>query len=337
MLLRTRVCSCVVLTTKLRLGCLFLVLAAAPPAFAWGCTGHQVIALIAQAQLNPHARQMVDSLLAVPGLDSRLHRFCSPTQLGAMAAASTWADDERDRDPSTKPWHFLDVPLNATRSQLSTFCDPAAGCLTSVIQRQLTVLRSAGTAREDKITALMFLIHFVGDLHQPLHVATNNDRGGNCLPVAFLRKRARLVNRNNDSYRPNLHSVWDTDIPERVGNVYRDDHDRAVQSFADALLRDYAASLRQWRRQRPDVDGWAWEAHQFALSEAYRRLPQPAAVETTPVAIQECSDDDRVSDRLAELHEHIGWTYIDAVAPVLREQLAKGGARLALLLNQLGP
>ncbi len=313
---------------------LVLGLAAAQPAFGWGCTGHQTVALIARAQLQPHARRMVDDLLSGTPIDPGLHRFCAPTGLDVMAEVATWADDERDREPGTAGWHFLDVPLGAPRGALDRFCDPSAGCVTQAIRKQLEVLKSAGASRSDKVRALMFVIHLIGDLHQPLHLATNNDRGGNCLPVAFLDRQPHLADPARGDYRPELHSVWDTDLPELAGNVRHASHDADVQAFADVPTREFSGEIVQWRREPADLDAWAWESHQAAVRDAYGLLPQPVPVEP-PVTVHECSDDRRVSDRLARLHESVEAPYINAVAPVVREQLAKAGTRLAVLLNQL--
>ncbi|MBZ5647689.1 MAG: S1/P1 nuclease [Acidobacteriia bacterium] len=311
-----------------------LALIAAQPAFGWGCTGHQTVALIARAQLNPQARQMVDSLLSGTPIDPGLHRFCAPTQLDVMADVATWADDEREMNPRTAAWHFLDMPLGATRAQLDRFCEPGAGCVTQAIQKQLDVLKSTSAARADKVQALMFLIHFVGDLHQPLHIATNNDRGANCLPVAFLGRQTHLADAARGIYKPELHGVWDTELPEHAGNIRHSSHDADVKAFTKALGREFSSQMAMWRREPVDLHAWAWESHQRAVSDAYGRLATRVAVEM-PVAVRECSDDDRVSDRLAKLHESIQAPYITAVTPVVREQLAKAGTRLAILLNQL--
>jgi len=316
------------------LGYLVLALTAAQPAFGWGCTGHQTVALIARGQLAPHARRMVDDLLSGTPIDPGLHRFCAPTRLDLMAEVATWADDERDREPRTAGWHFLDVPIGVARGPLDRFCDPSAGCVTQAIQKQLDILKSATANRTDKVRALMFVIHLVGDLHQPLHVVTNNDRGGNCLPVAFLGRQPHLGDPAKGNYRPELHGIWDTELPERAGNVRHGSHDADVQAFANALAREFSGLIPQWRREPVDLDSWAWEGHQRAAQDAYGRLPKPVTFET-PAPVRECSDDDRVSDRLARLHESIEPPYIKAVTPVVRKQLAKAGTRLAMLLTQL--
>lgn len=312
-----------------------LLLLAAPPAFGWGCSAHETIALIALGQLNPHARQAVNSLLAGAPPEPRAHRFCSPSRLEAMADLSTWADDERERDSRTAAWHFIDIPLSAGRGSLEHFC-AQSGCLAYAIRDQLAILRSTQATRPEKQRALLFVIHLVGDLHQPLHVATNNDRGGNCLPVTFLRERARLVHPATGGYRPDLHGVWDKQLPERIGGIRRGSRDDDVRGFARSLTRQFSSDIARWRREPVDVNAWAWDSHRVAVMDVYGRLPVPVRVEPS-VPLRDCTDDHHVSERLAALHEDLQQPYVLATRPLVREQLVKAGARLASVLNQLWP
>src|SRR5271156_4432881 len=87
-----------------------------PSAKAWGCKGHQIIALIAEARLNPDARAMALKILAASPISSTLPRYCKPASLDPFADASTWADDERTVRPDTAPWHFIDIPRGARKS-----------------------------------------------------------------------------------------------------------------------------------------------------------------------------------------------------------------------------
>lgn len=311
-----------------------LLLLVARPAFGWGCSGHETVALIARGQLNPHARQMVSTLLAGAPPEPAPHRFCKPTSLGPMADLSTWADDEREREPHTAAWHFLDIPLNTGRGSLDRLC--GSGCVSDAIREQVAVLRSEQSTRMEKQRALLFVVHFIADLHQPLHVATNNDRGGNCFPVWFLGERPRLTHPASGAYRPELHGVWDTQLLERVGRIRRRTHDSDVRAFAASLSHQYSRKIAQWRRQPVDPQAWAWESHQVAVMDVYGGLPEPVPVEPT-VRVKECSDDNHVSDRLAGLHENLQQPYIAHMRPVVRQQLAKAGARLAAVLNQLWP
>lgn len=312
-----------------------LLLLVAKPAFGWGCSGHETIAQIALGRLNPHARQMVIMLLAGAPPDPAPHRFCKPTTLAPLADLSTWADDEREREPRTAGWHFLDIPLSAGRGPLDRFCG-RGGCVTGALREQLDVLRSGRGTRPEQQRALLFVVHLVGDLHQPLHLATNNDRGGNCLPVQFLRERPRLVHSASGAYRPELHSVWDTQLPERIGRIRRSTHDGDVRAFAASLGREFSRDIARWERQAVDLEAWAWENHAIAVERVYGGLPRAVPVEP-PAPVRECSDDDHVSTRLAALHENLQQPYIAEARPVVREQLAKAGARLAAVLNQLWP
>jgi hypothetical protein len=125
-----------------------------------------------------------------------------------FADLSSWADDERDVRPDTADWHFIDIPLGASRSDESSAC-PSTGCVTTAIQQQLDILRNSTGTAQDQSSALMFVIHFVGDVHQPLHDTTNNDRGGNCVPVKYFNTGPTLMDASKGSYKPNLHGVWD--------------------------------------------------------------------------------------------------------------------------------
>jgi S1/P1 Nuclease len=81
--------------------------------WAWGCTGHQIVALIAEHHLNPHARAMVMQILAASPISPDLRRYCGDSGLGAFVDASTWADDERGVRRDTADWHFIDIPRGA--------------------------------------------------------------------------------------------------------------------------------------------------------------------------------------------------------------------------------
>ncbi|MGH9567268.1 MAG: S1/P1 nuclease, partial [Candidatus Angelobacter sp.] len=185
--------------------------------YGWGCSGHEIIALIAERQLGPNAQQQVQALLGENALYAPdLSRFCVHTSLsaGLMPFYSTWADDFREQDEETAVWHFWNVPIQAaTPPAASQFCNH--GCVVQAIQKQVTLLKS-NVSDTAKARALAFIIHLVGDLHQPLHVSTNNDRGGNCVPVTFFDKMPQPAARG--SFIPNLHEIWDHDLPEKLGS-----------------------------------------------------------------------------------------------------------------------
>ena len=299
------------------------------PAFPWGCVGHRTVALVALDQLTPRAREMAASLLQGQPADPSLRNFCGPSDLPRFVAMSTWADDIREKRKETAPWHFIDVPLGATREHVNDACPAATGCVTSAIRGQLDVLRSDSAGNAQKAEALMFVIHFVGDLHQPLHAADNNDRGGNCVPVAFFDQEPK-ESHAGENFRPNLHGVWDTDLVERIDT----EHDPV--KFANRLNEEFKTEMNSWKQEAINLEDWVWESHLLAKNVTYGNLPQKIGTEA-PQPIESCADDNHIAKRIYQLHEKIDEHYLQDAAPVIRRQLARAGTRLAMLLNQIWP
>jgi hypothetical protein len=312
-----------------RLNRFALLLLCVSPAFPWGCQGHRSVALVALEQLTPHARAMTSNLLQGEPSDPSLHRFCHHGDLPPFADVSTWADDIREKRKETAPWHFIDVPLGVARDHMYDACPVATGCVTSALRGQLDVLRSKSSGKAQKAEALMFVIHFVGDLHQPLHASTNNDRGGNCVPVVFFKQEPK-ESAASENFRPNLHGVWDTDLVDRVAK----EHDAA--RFANDITSEFTTDIHSWKQQPINLDDWAWESHQLAKSTVYGDLAEKITVET-PAPVESCADDNHVAKRLFQLHEKIDERYLRDASPVIRRQLARAGTRLAMLLSQIWP
>jgi hypothetical protein len=297
---------------------------------AWGCEGHQVVALLAEKHLTPHALAMVKKILADSPIDPNLSRYCKEGGVDPLADASTWPDDMRGLRPETAPWHYVDIPLGTTRREVEKFCDPKEGCVTRAITDELAVLRSAESNPKDRADALRFLIHFVGDLHQPLHAATNNDEGGNCVPVAFFDTLPQMRNPQTESYAPNLHGVWDTNILEKATTG------KTVDQVASDLDASFQKKMAGWQKGPANIDAWAWESYNLATKNVYGKLPIRIPIET-PQPVKSCSEDNHVSARNLKLNEHLERPYQDMAAPIVRQQVAKAGAHLALLLNKLWP
>jgi hypothetical protein len=319
--------------TKIRVviaGALVLAgLVCGSPIFAWGCKGHQIVALIAENHLRPNTRLMVKEILDAAPIDSTLNRYCGQSGLDAFSDSSTWADDERTIRPDTGAWHYLDIPRGAAKADVWKFCAPE-GCVTSAIEAQLAILRDVTASARARGDALRFLIHFVGDMHQPLHLTTNNDRGGNCVPVAFFGLGPVQTNPQKEDYRPNLHSVWDTDIVERASQG------QTPQQAADALETKLRALSIAWQSKSIDVGGWAWESHRIAEETVYGKLSTKIRIEA-PKPVATCADDNHISARMLALDEQVDDSYQAAAEPVVQEQLMKAGVRLAMLLNNLWP
>jgi hypothetical protein len=177
---------------KRALALLAFCLSFTPPcAFAWGPRGHEVVAHIAAMNLTPKARAAVAGLL---GGDAE----------AMMAIHASWADEIREARPQTASWHYVNLQLSQDmRYQAGRDCQ-RDNCVVAQIQRQEAVLRS-NAPRGAKAEALKFLIHFIGDVHQPLHAADNGDRGGN---QVRLRYRGQRIN---------LHHFWDDEVVTPLG------------------------------------------------------------------------------------------------------------------------
>ena len=303
---------------------LFLTLAASStPAHAWGCEGHQIIALIALKHLQPQVAGQVNAILSAAPVSAALHRYCRNLGLPPIADAATWADDYRAEQPDTGPIHYVNIPLNGYRDNYDVAQMCQSGCVIDAITKYVQQLKTGRDAAA-RGEALRFVIHLVGDIHQPLHDEDNSDEGGNCVPVAFEDEAPRLTNPQHEDYFPNLHSVWDTGLIESL----LDDHAMAVEEFADLLDIRYHPRAARWNGGRP-ID-WAWEGHDAAVT-AYRALPAfiPREPETK---VASCADN-HVGKRMADLHVDLGPRYDDVSHPIVEEQLAKAGVRLATLLN----
>lgn len=218
------------------LAALYILLVMASNAFAWGQEGHRVVATIAQAYLTAQASAKVQEIL---GSD------------GSMAAVATWADEVRPSRPLTAPWHYIDIPLNTSDIDMARDCRNG-DCVTAAITRFLAVLSDDSSTSAARNEALKFIIHFVGDLHQPLHSGDNNDRGGNGLQVTFFGRNT------------NLHSVWDTLLIEHI-----DANTDNYATMLGAKIED--SDISAW--QQGTVEVWALESHEVATKVAYGALP----------------------------------------------------------------
>jgi hypothetical protein len=292
------------------------------PAWAWGCKGHQTVALVAEKQLTPQARQFVEKLLSDNPVDSQLKRYCGNATRDVMVDAATWPDDIRNILKNGN-WHYIDIPRGASRGPLAQFCG-SDGCVTQAIADQIAILKDKGADPRKRADAVRYIIHFVGDLHMPLHAITNNDEGGNCVPVRYFRRRPQ---EHNDSFTPNLHGLWDTAILER------DMEGAEPPEYAEYLSQAFSADLPKWQAAGIHVDDWAWESHDFAESIVYGALV-PAVPMETAATVHSCADANNIGLRMLRLHFFAGQNYQDAAGPIVQERIAQAGTRLAMILNE---
>lgn len=291
------------------------------PLRTWGCKGHQTIAFIAEKQLTPEAKRFVEKLLRENPVDPQLNSYCGP-QLNLLAAASTWPDDIRRQRANTAPWHYINIPRGATVRDLKEYCGDQ-GCVTQAIAEQLAILKDKNTEPSRRAEALRFVVHFVADLHMPLHASDNNDLGGNCVPIEYFGLHPSA---HNNSFSPNLHSLWDTAILER------DTQTLDASQLAYYLEERFAARMDSWRGGGIHVSDWTWESHNLAESVVYAEL-QPKIPMETPVAMKNCADADNIGARMLALHVTAGEAYQSKAAPIVQERLAQAGVRLAMILN----
>jgi beta-galactosidase beta subunit len=207
-------------------------------AWAWGQEGHEVVALIAASELSPTAKSQVEQLL---GGDS----------VSAMAGVSSWADQIRRDRPETGPWHYVDIEITSAGYDAARDCRNDA-CVVAQIKKDAAIVGDRALAQPVRAEALRFLIHFVGDVHQPLHASDNHDRGGNEVRVVL------------NGERKNLHAVWDTDVVEALG----DDPGTVAPALESQITPE---EKRQW--SQGSVVDWANQSFQIAKTKIYPALP----------------------------------------------------------------
>jgi hypothetical protein len=213
-----------------------VALQSATPAWAWGRLGHRVIARLAEKHMTAEAKAGVAALLE-PG--------------ESMALASIWADEIRGRQPKTAPWHYVDVPLDQARYDARfSGDDPKKGCVVDKIAEFRAILKDSSRSVEDRRFALRFLLHLIGDLHQPCHVGDNHDKGGNLTQVRWFDRGS------------NMHRVWDTGIIERAGGT----EDFWLAELAEL---DTVETRAAWMSRT--VEDWATES--LFLARAAYEIP----------------------------------------------------------------
>src|ERR1039458_5368808 len=239
-----------------------VILCGSLPAFGWGPEGHDLVARLAAAHLTPAAAARVAEILG------------SGT---TMQAISSWPDQIRRERAATGPWHYIDIPIDKPHLDMARDC-PKGDCVIAKIEDFRKALNDPAIAPAARREDLMFLIHFVGDMHQPLHSSDNKDKGGNDVHVEFFGRRT------------NLHSVWDSGLLGRMGTE---------DQLFGALSTESARRARKW--SKGTVEDWAEQAHKAAQKTVYGRLPKVAAGAPVPIdAAYEKKEIGRASGRERE-------------------------------------
>ncbi|UOB19120.1 S1/P1 nuclease [Abyssalbus ytuae] len=237
--------------------------------YAWGPTGHRVIGKIATENISGRTKRIIAGLL-----DNE-----------SLAAASTFADEIKadTRYKMFYPWHYVNFEPG---QQYNPEKRPTEGDLIFGINKCIDVLKNKNSKREDKVFYLKMLIHFIGDLHQPLHVGKAEDQGGNLIKLHWFKE---------DS---NLHKVWDIDMIEQYNMSYTELADELISGTPKDKIKNY--------RQGHIMD-WVYESKNLA-GKVYASV----------------NDND-----------HISYSYQYEYFPVVKDQLIKGGVRLAKILDEI--
>jgi S1/P1 Nuclease len=224
------------------------ILCGALPAFGWGGEGHDLIARLAWVQLTPTVQARVTEILG-PNV--------------TIQSIASWADNVRNQRRETGPWHYIDIPIDKPHLDMTRDC-PKGDCVIAKIEDFQKILKDPATPPVQRKEALMFLVHFVGDMHQPLHCSDNNDQGGNKVIVAFG---------DHAGDRPyNLHSLWDSGL---LGKMPKEDDLFAVYS------KESIRHAKKWARG--SVEEWAEENHKVAQKITYGKLPKEPAGTPEPI------------------------------------------------------
>ncbi len=264
--------------------------------YGWGRDGHQLVGDIASHFLSPAASAKVAELLT-----DDLDASGQPSGRTTLGEVASWPDEIRSTaaGKGKSGWHFDDVPVcgNVPRSQ---WCADG-NCASDQIVRFYGVLVDKTSTAREKNEALKWIVHLVGDIHQPLHSADDDDRGGNTVVVTFGGKRT------------NLHSIWDAQIVQRLV--------REKSLTGDVMARSISTPQQKAWVQGDSAAGtsinrWATESNLLARNVAYGKLPGGFACGSALTKTLAIQDD-----------------YYNSAAVVVEEQLEKAGYRLAGILN----
>lgn len=242
-----------------------------PTLHAWDASGHAIVAMLAEERLTPPARAAVTALL-----DGQY-----------LVAVASWPDQVRNQQ--TAPWHYVNIEIEETQYVPERHC-PDRQCVVGQIERFRQTLADPAINSEKRQKALKYLVHFVGDLHQPLHAGQSHDRGGNDVKVEFLGQSV-----NPFTKKPwNLHQVWDNGLLEQYAS-------NASQAVAQIDL--YLTSQNEAELAHGTVIEWAMQSHDQARDHAYRfgpdqRLDEQYLKQALPVVEAQLA---RAAVRLAHL------------------------------------
>jgi nuclease S1 len=266
------------------------------PSAAWGPLGHHAVGAVADTLLSPGARVEVARLL----LDDR-DRNGAPSGRTTLADVSLWADEIRGSEADRPRWHYDNMPACRAIPPRPDWC-PQQQCASARIEPLLAVLGDRTRAARERNEALKWIVHLVGDLHQPLHAA-DYAQGATLVPVQLAGRPERTP--------VTLHGAWDVRL---VGSALHADGSRQPTESALRALVKRARELAPALREAPATQ-WVLESNRLARQVA---LDYPGfACDSVPTQAVVLSVN-----------------YQRRAQRVIRSQLALAGARLATVLNR---
>jgi hypothetical protein len=209
----------------------------------WGPLGHRVVAEVAMARITPAVADETRRLLAGQ----------------TLADVASWADDVRREQPSTSSWHYVDIEITDSAYVASRDCKENS-CIVAALDTQIAILSDRRRSDADRAIALKWVVHLVGDIHQPLHAGERGDRGGNDVRVTFAGRGT------------NLHAMWDSGLLTSYGETDTD--------LAHDILGAIAGRRDLDKLVASTPVQWANESHDIARDFVYRRLP--TSLDITP-------------------------------------------------------
>jgi hypothetical protein len=215
-----------------------VLIAVALTIVSWGGVGHRTVGLIAENHLNAKAKAVVTALLGSQ----------------SMADVSSWADQVRNQPEFrfTTEWHYANVPLGLSYADFAkTIPNQGKDNVYTAIAKNIAVLQDKASTRQQQANALKFIIHFVGDLHQPMHVSRAEDKGGNDIQLQY------------EGQGTNLHSLWDGKLIATSGQS-----DADMAKAYDVLPANQMIALQKEERMQ-----WLWESYQIS-SKLYGEIEQ---------------------------------------------------------------
>jgi len=273
-------------TFRLLLTLVLLLLA--PTVSAWSALGHRLVGELAERHLSPTARTQVAQLLAGEP---------DPTLGGVASWADALRNDDPDRFKATSRWHYINTPPGTCLYEPPRDC-PNGDCVIAAIEAQRRILADRRRPRQVRRDALKFLVHFVGDIHQPMHANHHADKGGNDFQISLrtdLAPEAYVRKHYIDGVMgTNLHSIWDYYILGIAG--------LAPGSYADRL------DVPPWppRTESQTTDPAAWAGESCRLIDARALYPAQHRMDSS---------------------------YLDAQRPLAEQRVRQAAYRLAALLD----